>query len=417
VTATVERLLAERIGLDPTTVGDALIARGLHARMTILGMRDRAAYETLLLRSEDEQQALVEEVVIPESWFFRDDRPFSLLRDHARSGWADDPGRPPLKALSVPCAGGEEPYSIAITLLDAGLAPGRFRVDAVDVSSRSLGRAKAGVYGPNAFRGGKIPEKTDHFRRVPGGLVVEPAVRQSVAFVLGNLLDPALCADRGPYDVVFCRNVLIYLDSSARARAFATLDRLLDGPGLLFLGHADRPADLSRFEPIGDKGSFVYHRCVPRPREPQLAAPAPARRSLPRPTPPPAAPTKPTPPGPIPVPPRKPPDPPEAPARALEAALALADQGRYDEATLLCERSIRDGGPSARGYFLLGMIRQAAGDRDRAEAHLHRAVYLDAQHDEALLALALLARRRGDPSAEAGYRRRAERARSRKDNP
>ena len=75
------------------------------------------------------------------------------------------------------------------------------------------------------------------------------------------------------------------------------------------------------------------------------------------------------------------------------------------------------GGASARAFFLLGMIRQAAGDRDGAEAFFLKAVYLDGQDDEALLALALLARRRGDVATESVYRRRAERVRSRKGAP
>ena len=104
----------------------------------------------------------------------------------------------------------------------------------------------------------------------------------------------------------------------------------------------------------------------------------------------------------------------ESSASVLDRASSLADLGRYDEAAGLVERFIAEGGADARAFFLLGLIRQAAGDRDRAEAHFLKAVYLDAQHDEALLALALLARRKGDVAAEAAYRRRAERVRSRK---
>jgi chemotaxis protein methyltransferase WspC len=416
VTDPIERLLAGRIGLDQSTVGVNLIDRGLKARMGRLGLRDRSAYEALLLRSEGEQQALVEEVVIPESWFFRDDRPFALLRDHARRGWAADPARPPLRALSLPCAGGEEPYSIAITLLEAGLPPSRFRVDAVDVSERSLERARAGVYGPNAFRGGRMPGGEGHFRPAQGGMEVGPEVRASVRFRPGNILDPALLAGESPYDVVFCRNLLIYFDPPARASAASALDRLLDGSGLLFLGHADRPSDLSCFETAGDKGGFAYRRCQARPPAPILPPPPPPPPAVARPSPKPIRPAVPAslpPPPPVTAP--KSPAPPPSPGRLLEEASALADQGRYDEATRAGERAIRGGGPSAAAYFLLGMIRQAAGDRDRAESHFQRAVYLDAQHDEALLALALLARRRGDAAAEAGYRRRAERARSRKE--
>src|SRR6185437_11152744 len=104
----------------------------------------------------------------------------------------------------------------------------------------------------------------------------------------------------------------------------------------------------------------------------------------------------------------------ESPASILDRAASLADLGRYDEATGLVERAIADGGASARAYFLLGLIRQVEGDRERAEAHYLKAIYLDAQHDEALLALALLARRKGDVVAEAAYRKRAERVLARK---
>ena len=423
----VERLLAGRIGLDLSTVGETLIRRGIQIRMTALGLHDPEAYEQVLLRSEPEQQALVEEIVIPESWFFRDDRPFRLLRDRAGSGWISHPERSPMRILSLPCAGGEEPYSIAISLLDAGLPAHRFHVDAVDVSQRCVDRARAGVYGVNAFRGHAMPTVSDHFLpHWSGGMEVDRRVRQTVAFHRGNLLDPLLLADVAPYDVVFCRNLLIYFDAPARSRAFDGLARLLVTDGILFLGHADRNSDLRRFEPIEDRGCFAFRRVVPG-LEP-FAPPAPVACPQPSPAanrvPPPIRATpRPVPtasPGPAPASPAGSPrvDPvasPASPRKLLENASELADQGKLDEATRLCERAIRDGGPTARAYFLLGIIRQAAGDRNRAEAHFQRAVYLDAQHDEALLALAILARRRGDVAAETAYRRRADRARSRKE--
>ena len=445
----VERLLAERIGLDPSSVGAGLIARGVHARMAALGLRSEADYERALLERGDELQALVEEVVVPESWFFRDDRPFETLVDLARSGWLADPGRPPLAALSIPCAGGEEPYSIAMTLLEAGLPGHRFRVDAVDVSARSLARAIAGVYGRNAFRGTPSARRSSYFLERNGAFTLDPSVRSTVRFHLGNLLDPALFADRPPFDVVFCRNVLIYLDDESRARAFATLGRLVAEGGLLFLGHADRldnPA-ATPFEPMGDKGSFAYRKGQVRlkPAKPTLKAPAPksptskspASKAPPSPSPrekagvrggapPPAPGSGPSGrhqagraphPGPLPggegVK-QGGKEPAESPASILDRASGLADLGRYDEAKGLVDRAIVEGGGNARAYFLLGLIAQAAGARDRAEAHYLKAIYLDPQHDEALLALALLARRKGDVAAEASYRRRAGRVLARK---
>jgi chemotaxis protein methyltransferase WspC len=444
-TGLVERMLAERIGLDPSSVGDALIARGVHARMAVLGLRSKAEYDRALVEHGDEVQALVEEVVVPESWFFRDDRPFEVLTGFARDGWLAAPARPPLAALSVPCAGGEEPYSISVTLLEAGLPAGRFRVDAADVSARALARAISGVYGANAFRGTGSPARSGYFRERDGAFTVDPALRSSVRFHLGNLLDPALFADRPPFDVVFCRNLLIYLDGEARARAFATLARLIADGGLLFLGHADRldAPEETPFQPTGERGAFAFRkgeatassikrRPIPKP----LASPlplgeGPGARGVAR---PPASkvaphghrPTRHDPhPGPLPGgeggrksragEAEKPPI--ESPSTILDRASSLADLGRYDEATALVEGSIAGGNAGAPAYFLLGLIAQVAGHRDRAEAHLLKAIYLDPRHDEVLLALALLARRKGDIAGEAAYRKRAERVLARKAAP
>ncbi len=433
----VERLLAERIGLDPSSVGEGLIARGVHARMIALGLRSRADYERTLLDRGDEVQALVEEVVVPESWFFRDDRPFQVLDCFARSGWLTDPGRPLLTALSIPCAGGEEPYSIAMTLLETGLPGHRFRVDAVDISAGAGARAIAGVYGSNSFRGAASPLRSAYFREQNGAFTLDLAVRSTVRFHLGNLLDPGLFADRPSFDVVFCRNVLIYLDDDARSRAFATLDRLIVDGGLLFLGHADRidRPEGSPFEPTGDKGSFAYRKGEVSAKKTKATTKTSASLSLReragvRDVVSPVVPTigsvksrdtgdAPHP-GPLPegeggrgrkatkaI-------PAEPLASILDRASSLADLGRYDEATALVEGVIRDGGANARAFFLLGLIAQALGAHDRAEAHFIKAIYLDPQHDEALLALALLARRKGDIVAEATYRRRAERVLARK---
>ena len=101
---------------------------------------------------------------------------------------------------------------------------------------------------------------------------------------------------------------------------------------------------------------------------------------------------------------------PQAASTLLERASDLANGHRYEEAIELCQHSIREVGPTAPAYFLLGIVLQAADDESAAEACFHKSVYLDGQHDEALLALALIAKRRGDHPAAAGYHRRATRA-------
>lgn len=433
------RLLAERIGLDSASVGLDLIRTGIRNRMRQLGLARLADYERVLGGPTDEVQALIEEVVIPESWFFRDDRPFAAFREIARSGWVGRPERPPLSVLCLPCAGGEEPYSVVMTLLDLGLPRDRFEVVAVDVSERSILRAARGVYGVNSFRG--VPEATRarffDTTETPGRYQIKAPVRAAVRFERGNILAPDLLAQSPGFAVVFCRNLLIYFDEVARCQAARCLDRLTDANGFLFIGHADRPGAtfLERFAPHGDPGCFLYRRrCAdhspptpvsgptpigapparigaPPTRRPAVALP-PARALVPASVP-----------LPVPGPTRRPRPAPALPSdanpgesrdRALEGAAALADRGLYAEATALVRRHLGRGPLDAPAHVLLGMIHQAAGDRAAAEAELLKAVYLDPDHDEALLALALLARRRGDVAAEAVLRRRAERVRARK---
>jgi chemotaxis protein methyltransferase WspC len=415
---TAERLLAERIGLDPESLGAGAIARALRVRMAALGLQDRDAYLRQLSSSESELQELVEEVVVPESWFFRDERPFAALRDYVsarRDGAVNGVPVPTVRLLSIPCGRGEEPYSIAITLRDLGLTSGRFQIDAVDVSARHLAAAERGVYRAHSFRGKDLGFRDRYFQPSVGAqsFTLDAALRATVRFTRGNLLDPDLLDGQPAYDVIFCRNVLIYFDAASRRRALATLDRLLGRDGLLFVGHAERPAlDDPRFEPYGDNAGFTLRRAEtgqrerareapasppPRPRQP---VPPSVQRSVDRPSETPAA----NPPVPV----------PECSATLLAEAAALADRGRYDEAAARCDTMLHRFGPSAPVFFLRGVVHQAAGQVAEAEADYRKTIYLEPGHDEAMLALALIAQRRGDPDTAAAYRRRADRARAKK---
>ncbi|HZW33360.1 MAG TPA: CheR family methyltransferase [Isosphaeraceae bacterium] len=410
-------LLGHRIGLDPVAVGADLVLRAAQRRMIELDLDDLAVYAARADQVETELQSLIEEVVVPESWFFRDERPFRWLGDSARDRWLNQPARPPLRILSLACAGGEEPYSIAITLRDLGLPADRFRIDAVDVSTRRLAIARRGVYSLNAFRGPRLGGRARHFRAHPQGYELDPAIRATVRLIQGNVLDSRLLADVPPYDVVFCRNLLIYLDASARARVVAALDRLLAADGTLIIGHADR-LELAgvppRFAPVGEPGCFAYRKTTSRMAGDSREAGGERREAgedredgLPLPAAHDAAPathdTGPATDSAAPV----TRHPPPATQDLLEQAAELANQGRHAEAITACQRHVQLKGPSAGAYSLMGMIYQAAGDRRRAEDCFNKAVYLDPKHEDALLALALLAERRGDRDAAVRFRRRA----------
>ncbi|MGV7210059.1 CheR family methyltransferase [Oxalobacteraceae bacterium A2-2] len=209
--------------------------RAVRSRMERTGAPSQDAY--LARMTPDEMTALVELVVVPESWFFRDPLAFTAMADilRARGG-----GLRPARILSVPCAGGEEPYTIAMALDDAGFAPASFVVDAYDISPGCLARAQAGVYGRNAFRSRDLRFREHYFEPAGGGdYRIKDAIRQQVRFQRANLLELDTAGREGSYDVIFCRNLLIYFDKPTTAAAIARLRILLADDGVLFSGYAE----------------------------------------------------------------------------------------------------------------------------------------------------------------------------------
>jgi chemotaxis protein methyltransferase WspC len=439
----IERKLAEWIGLNPGTVGSTLIARAVKLRMNELRLAEVEAYASLLGRSDAEVEALIEEVVIPESWFFRDATPFRMLQEYVQGGWVSNPARPPLRVLSIPCAAGEEPYSIAMVLFEIGLSAARFSVDAVDISARRLEQARLGIYSPNAFRGSDSLFRDRYFRQVAQGFELETAIRDRVRFFRASILDPFLLKGEARYDVLFCRNLLIYLHDAPRATVIAAINRLLVQDGLLFIGHADRLGQtegVTGFAQFGDRGAFAYRRTAgasrlpdPLPGAPALVSPSsgsartstvpeetsprqeprtganasPGSRAQQRSAPlQPEAETNTPRPGPA----KEVVATSEADCLLLEQAAKLANNGMHARAIAACQRSIKLEGPTGAAYYLMGMIYRSMGDPVRGDESFAKAVYLDPAHDEALLALALSAERRGDLLTAAGFRRRAERA-------
>jgi chemotaxis protein methyltransferase WspC len=414
----IEELLAERIGLSSMSVGSGLIFRAVQRRTAALGFDNLSAYERLLRESAAEIQSLAEEVVVPESWFFRDARAYQWFRGYVQHRWLHQPERPPARVLSFACASGEEPYSIAMTMSDLGLPASRFRIDAVDISSRCLAKARQGVYGATAFRGSDLSYRSHFFREHPEGFEINPAIRSMVRFFQANVLDSRWLEGLTTYHVIFCRNLLIYLNPAARAAVSTALNRLLGDDGVVVIGHADRfewNGTEPTFTALGEPGCFAYARTVPvlasQPRcqpEPTMTMPdlavaaSSAQAAAPMPSPSQVITTG-------------APDAAVMPSAVrtdeqgslLSRAAELANQGRHSEAISTCKRDLQLKGHTASAYYLLGMIYQAQSDYRQAEACFHKTVYLDPNHDEALLALALLAARRGEHKLAGDFRRRA----------
>lgn len=427
-TTPIEALLKERIGLDAASVGPAVIARAVEERRVAVGALDPAEYWNMLHAVPDELQALIEAVVVPETWFFRHREALLALGRFAVQRLFGE-GKRQLRILSVPCSTGEEPYSIAMALLDAGVPAERFCVDGVDISARALERARIGFYGSNAFRGAPLDFRDRYFTPVAGGFQLSAKIRARVRWVAGNLVTPGLLMSEAPYHFVFCRNLLIYFDPDTQRRAVQTLRRLAAPDGMIFVGPAE--ASLLTREGLASAGvplAFAFHPGSDRLPAAAGAAPCASVPHAPhtphrmlQPTPKPHTPAAPRGPtrmavratartGPASLP-HPAPASPFAPAdgAALAAIAAQADRGDLAAATAACLEFVARHGSSANGWCLLGVLHDAAGRTTDAHAAYRKAVYLDPGHEEALYHLAALLDSEGDAAGAHRLRERAQR--------
>lgn len=408
----IELILKKRIGLEPSSLGPNAVECAVADRMRLLGFKSIRDYAATISEPGGELEALIDLVVVPETWFFRDREPFVYLVDFLVSEYK--PGiRKTLRILSAPCASGEEPYSIAMTCLDCGLKEHQFVIDAADINARSLDKAQAAVYGPNSFRGADLAFRDRHFTRAGTQFSLKPDVRRCVRFFKANILDDDFRSAAPPYDVAFCRNLLIYLHEEARAKTIAAFDRLLVPGGLLFIGHAEINSTLLEgFEPVKHHGAFALRkraqkktdlfssacRCCATARigpDPAMDSPVHIRaRPENMPSLGSAAPSLPR---------------PDNGARNLkiEHATRLADEGKLDEAAEICRAALRSDQFNAKAHFLMGLIEEARGGNAAAAECFSRAIYLETGFSDAILHLAMLKEQCGDTAGAERLRRRA----------
>jgi chemotaxis protein methyltransferase WspC len=417
-----------------------VVDRAIKTRMEQTSSTDRDAY--LAAMTPGELTALVELVVVPESWFYRDQQAFHAALDFVRqrqsrgsplgsSNAGASAGRA-VRILSIPCAGGEEPYTMAMVLSDAGVPHDSFIIDAYDISPACIERARGGIYGRNAFRSGDMAFRDRHFSSAgDDDYRISDAIRKQVRFRQGNLLELDLSTRLGYYDVVFCRNLLIYFDKPTTRAAIERLEAMLSNDGLLFAGYAEVPSFCQHgFAPLKYAQAFGLQkeaaaRANPAaaPRIASATTSAAARRAAapPRPAAPPTLPTLPTPTtrlaraittplasaAPLTL--KARPAATASSADLLAQARKLADQGQLQQADSKCREHLALAPDSAEAYFILGLLNEHAQKPALAEDYWRRCIYLQPDHYDALCHLALLAETNGDPAAAAALKARAAR--------
>lgn len=379
--------MRQRTGVDLAEMNPVMLRNTVAEHMHDVGVEEFSAYGRMLRYTVTRVDELSERLAVIESWFFRDVGPFDLLLQFAKQEWREPRS---LRVLSIPCAGGEEPYSAAMTLLRAGLRPGQFEIQAVDHSRAALQTAASGSYKEHSFRTEDLTFRDRFFARVGEFYQLEQRVVDCVNFSTGNIMDPQWVARMGTFDIVFCRNLLIYFTPEARKRTWEHLDRLMSPGALLFVGSAE----LGQFTEVPAFARVDPSRCFAlRKMEPERERPAATR---PRRRPDGDANTRTSAPGRVPTPvptgSRRDPAlrPPISEHTVLDEAERLADEGRLVQAAESIIAYLDEDTSNPRPYYLLALIRTAENDDEAAEELLNKALYLDPGYHEALLHLSSL---------------------------
>jgi chemotaxis protein methyltransferase CheR len=418
-------LLKERVGLHIRKDGHSALRIAVAARLEQLQAIPHTGGYLELLRSEtgdEELRRLLPLVTVGKTSFFRDERQFRALEailpglvSRAKGG-----GRR-LALWSAGCATGEEPYSIAMTVAEAGAGADEAEILATDVNPEAVAFAARGAYEPRRVREVPEPFLSRHFERQEDRYVVRAGLRRLIGAIRPHNLVSSIFprpADGGGWDVIFCRNVIIYFDTPTTQGVLTQFHNALAPGGYLFLGYSESLFRLFEgFELTEVGGAFLYRRPEGPVRFGALSpAPAPGRPHLvPMPAHPPVvthldlpAPAPATTPVPLlrvaHAPGTPPPSPPLAPQEYLDGAIALFADGRFGAARELLERLLEKGGEDLAVRLTLanlyGILRQPERARAcyvaalaieplSAEAHLFFAIHLltAGETDEAALEL------------------------------
>ncbi len=425
----IQDILHKAIGLNFKSIGSTTILHAINERIESCQLENIENYLKEIKYDNAELKKLIEEVVIPETWFFRDIAPFKMLMKFVNDEWL--PGKPdsPLRILSIPCATGEEPYSIAMALIDAGLTPSQIYIDAVDISQRNINACKKARYQKNSFRG-VDPLIQNRFFRLRDDNYYHPdiLIKAMVNFRQANILDSGYTNNQRPYDIVFCRNLLIYFDDKTQAHAINTLNKLLNPTGLLFVGHVETGRFInSKDWNISYKypKAFALRKFADGERYPKKVIrnnnstnnSSQIRKSITKPTrlktetyrttinkplnkikPANTIETKNSIPPPLPD---------------MDYAKQLADQGKFTEAESICLDSLAINKQDAKAYFILALIQLASGDEQKSSEYFRNVIYLEPRNIEALMYLATLTEQQGDPRQAQQFKERIQRCHKR----
>jgi chemotaxis protein methyltransferase CheR len=240
----------------------------LERRLEELEMENFDQYITFLTIGpyrDDEFQEMFNRITINETSFFRNEPQLDVFEKKVLPKIME--ARKSTKRLriwSAACSTGEEPYTIAMQLhrsLGVRLTDWHIEILGTDISERALLVAQQGRYGSYALRSTNPLIIRRYFKQADAFYQIDPEIQSMVTLEKHNLKDQFAAKRHGQWDVIFCRNVMIYFDDEMRKNCLSLFHSVLADDGMLFIGHSETIRD-GRFEPMPDPQAFAYHKVV-----------------------------------------------------------------------------------------------------------------------------------------------------------
>jgi chemotaxis protein methyltransferase CheR len=259
-------LISSHFGLVFPAARRGLLESRLRQRLERLHLASFGEYYRFLVFHPDRQaelQSLPSLITNNETYFFREAHQFRLLTGTVLPELLPRLKRRPLRVLSAGCSSGDEAYSLVIALQESGATRdgASWEIDACDLSAQRLAQAKEALYEPGSLRACDETMRRAYFDERNGRFLLHQRHRMGTTFFERNLAAPDLRFPNAPYDVIFCRNVLIYFSDPAFDALISRFHAALGDHGYLFLGHAEsligRRDD---FRPVRLQGSIVYQK-------------------------------------------------------------------------------------------------------------------------------------------------------------